>query len=125
VQAARRQPHHLLARERVKNADIEEWITQQFRTGEAQSNPNFIPLTVDWKARLSERAAARRAAAEAAARDADSTSDSVVLHFKAQPDLEVLGIGLPEGWQAMWDATSGDVYYGNVSTKVHACPCLL
>jgi hypothetical protein len=120
VQAARRQPHHLLARERVKNADIEEWISQQFRTGEAQSNPNFIPLSVDWRARLSERAEAHRAAAEAAARSAEDASEAKVLHFDSQPDLELLGFGLPEGWQAMWDASSGDVYYGNVSTKVRA-----
>ena len=35
-----------------------------------------------------------------------------------RPDLAALSAGLPEGWRAMWDKQSNDVYYGNPSTKV-------
>ena len=35
-------------------------------------------------------------------------------------DLDALSRGLPAGWQALLDASSGDVYYGNLGTKVGA-----
>lgn len=123
VQAAREQGLDLAARERVKAADIEEWIAQQFRSGEAQSNPNFIPLSVDWRARIKAKQAAAAAAAAAAianAQAAKSAADEVVLHYDAEPDLDLLSTGLVDGWAAMWDATSGDVYYGNKATQVRA-----
>ncbi len=41
-----------------------------------------------------------------------------VLNFKTKPDLDALSAGLPPGWRAMWDKSSGDVYYGNLATKV-------
>jgi len=34
-----------------------------------------------------------------------------------KPDLEALSKDLPEGWQALWDAKRGKVYYGNFATK--------
>ena len=34
-------------------------------------------------------------------------------------DLEALSVGLPKGWRAMRD--KGEVYYGNLDTKVRAC----
>jgi hypothetical protein len=36
----------------------------------------------------------------------------------AIPDLNSLSSDLPEDWQAMWDPSSGSVYYGNLKTKV-------
>ena len=41
-----------------------------------------------------------------------------MLHYNAEPDLDLLSTGLPEGWAAMRDAASGDVYYGNKQTQV-------
>lgn len=35
-----------------------------------------------------------------------------------KPNLELLSKGLPAGWRAMWDKNSGDIYYGNVKTRV-------
>ncbi|EFJ43274.1 hypothetical protein VOLCADRAFT_106914 [Volvox carteri f. nagariensis] len=40
-----------------------------------------------------------------------------VLNFKTKPDLDALSAGLPSGWRAMWDKNSGDVYYGNMTTR--------
>ena len=51
------------------------------------------------------------------------TDDEAPLHFDKHPDLSVLSRGLPPGWDAMWDATTGDVYYGKLSTQVEI-PCL-
>ena len=36
------------------------------------------------------------------------------------PEAAAMSAGLPPGWQAMVDSTSGDVYYGNLETKVGA-----
>lgn len=35
-----------------------------------------------------------------------------------KPNLELLSKGLPAGWRAMWDKNSGDIYYGNLKTRV-------
>lgn len=35
-----------------------------------------------------------------------------------KPNLELLSKGLPAGWRAMWDKTSGDIYYGSLKTRV-------
>eukprot|EP00890_Picochlorum_soloecismus_P005608 jgi/Picsp_1/6048/NSC_03402-R1_cell division cycle 5-like protein len=34
------------------------------------------------------------------------------------PDLNSLSNDLPEDWQAMWDPSTGSVYYGNLKTKL-------
>lgn len=123
MQEAREKGTDLKARERVKEADIEAWLADQFRTGQAQSNPNFIPLTTDWRARVKARAAAEKESRAAAAAEADrvaKAASQVVLHYDSAPDLELLSTALPKGWAAMWDSSSGDVYYGNTETKVCA-----
>lgn len=110
-----------MARELVKNADIEEWVAQQYRSGEAQRNPNFIPVATDWRARIAARVdAAREAADSRRTAEAGAQADHAVLRFDSVPDLELLSVGLQDGWQAMWDASSGAVYYGNVAEKVRA-----
>ncbi len=68
------------------------------------------PLAGSWQDRVK---AAKRAEKRAAKKAAKAAADSGV-------DLESLSMGLPSGWQAMLDAASGDVYYGNLSTKVGA-----
>lgn len=119
VQSARQRPVDLAARERVRAADVEEWIAEQFRTGAAQSNPNFVPLPGDWRERVRARAAMRAAAAAAAAAAADAAADKAnALFFDSEPDLGVLSVGLPEGWRALWDPGSKGVYYGHVESKV-------
>lgn len=119
MQSARQRPVDLAARERVRAADVEEWIAEQFRTGAAQSNPNFVPLPGDWRERVRKRAAAREAAAQAAAAAAEAAADKAnALFFDSEPDLGVLSVGLPEGWRALWDPGSKGVYYGHVESKV-------
>lgn len=38
----------------------------------------------------------------------------------SMPDLDALSAGLPDGWRAMWDASSKGIYYGNLHTMVGA-----
>ena len=38
--------------------------------------------------------------------------------YATKPDLEVFSGGLPPGWKALWDKQSGEIYYGNPTTKV-------
>ncbi len=79
---------------------------------------------MDWRAKLkaSKSKTARReakAAARSAAAEANSTAaDQPASAATGKPDLAALSKGLPEGWRAMWDAASGDVYFGNLGTKV-------
>ena len=75
--------------------------------------PLAQPLAGSWQDRVK---AAKRAEKRAAKKAAKAAADSGV-------DLESLSKGLPTGWQAMLDAASGDVYYGNLSTKVGAWVC--
>lgn len=42
-------------------------------------------------------------------------------HSQVAPDLNLLSTNLPEDWQAMWDPSTGAVYYGNLKTKVRIC----
>ena len=68
---------------------------------------------------IRDSAAAAAAAAQtqqgsaAAARGAGE-----VLFFEREPNLAVLSVGLPEHWEAMWDAHTKGVYYGNSATRV-------
>ena len=109
------------ARELAKAAEIEEWIAQQHREGTAHGNPNFIVVPDAWRDRIAARqdaAVAAAAAADAAQAAQRQAAAEVVLHYAAEPDLELLSVGLPAGWAALWDAASGDVYYGNAVTQV-------
>ena len=41
-----------------------------------------------------------------------------------KPDLALLSKELPSDWRAMWDKNTGDIYYGNLKTRVRFClPC--
>lgn len=65
------------------------------------------PLAVDWREKIKVRKKDEKTADE-------QPSDPAAA---AKPDLKALSAGLPEGWRAMWDKSSGSVYYGNLSTK--------
>ncbi|GLI62519.1 hypothetical protein VaNZ11_005176 [Volvox africanus] len=73
-----------------------------------------------------EKAAATAAPGAAASASLPSVStiagaqhqQATVLNFKTKPDLDALSAGLPPGWRAMWDKATGDVYYGNLVTRV-------
>ncbi|XP_043688527.1 uncharacterized protein LOC122639691 isoform X2 [Telopea speciosissima] len=100
--------YELLERKRQK--EIEEWRAQQIATGEARDNANFQPLGGDWRERVRrKRAQSTREAVEAA--------PEVSVKEKQQPDLIELSRDLPSGWQAYWDESSKEVYYGNTVTS--------
>ena len=71
------------------------------------------PLAGDWreKVKAAQAAAASPTAATAVAPAPTPAPDG-------RPDLAALTVGLPEGWKAMWDKQSKEVYYGNLTTKV-------
>eukprot|EP00775_Hariotina_reticulata_P007012 gene7012-7226_t len=138
--------------EQKRLQQLEHWRLQQLQSGAADSNPNFVPLAGDWRAKLglgsaadqgaggtgnaatgqgaaaeAARRAAKKAAKAAKAAKASKTAKAEVAIAKAaqwptnsktKPDLVALSVGLPSGWQAMWDVKSGDIYYGNPTTKV-------
>lgn len=109
----------LEARDRARAADVLEWVADQHRSGAAATNPNFITISDAWRDRVKARAASRAQAAAAASKTAAAERDrEETLFFKSKPDLEVLSVGLPEGWVAMWDPITTGVYYGNLHTKV-------
>jgi len=62
------------------------------------------PIVGDWRAKVK--------AAKKAAKKADKPPKD------GQPDLKEASRGLPAGWQAIWDAASKKVYFGNMVTKV-------
>jgi hypothetical protein len=123
-----------------RQREIEQWRQEQLRSGAAESNPNFMPLggakqqadpssskpSKAAKAAAKAAKAAKQAAAAAAgggdgAAGSSSTkgkAPSGVLNSRTKPDLEALSAGLPRGWRAMWDKSSGDVYYGNPGSRV-------
>lgn len=134
--------------EQKRLEQLEKWRQQQLQAGAAEDNANFTPLAADWRAKLglsgeggdataaasagTEDAAAKaarkaaRKAAKAAARKAAEAGAAAAAgptvqwptNSKMKPDLEALSVGLPSGWVAMWDKASGDIYYGNPTTKV-------
>ena len=67
------------------------------------------PLAGSWQDRVKAAKKAEKRAAKKAAKTAAGGAD-----------LAALSRGLPTGWQAMLDASTGDVYYGNLGTKVGA-----
>ncbi|CAI9088169.1 OLC1v1022425C2 [Oldenlandia corymbosa var. corymbosa] len=96
--------------ERKRQREIEEWRKQQIASGEAKDNANFQPLGGDWRERVKRKRAKL-------AQESQSPSDGVSEVNNSQPDLGELSRGLPQGWQAFWDDSSKQVYYGNASTS--------
>lgn len=89
------------------------------------------PLSVDWREKLkanrkaSSKGAASRSSPDpassspaAASAQADVTAADVSMAADGKPNLELLSKGLPDGWRAMWDKNSGDIYYGNLKSRV-------
>ncbi|KAF3453268.1 hypothetical protein FNV43_RR03708 [Rhamnella rubrinervis] len=96
--------------ERKRQREIEEWHAQQIASGEAKDNANFQPLGGDWRERVKRRRAQL-------AREAAQTQPEAPNEENQQPDLTELSNDLPSGWQALWDESSKQVYYGNVLTS--------
>ncbi|KAJ1441214.1 WW domain [Sesbania bispinosa] len=96
--------------ERKRQREIEEWHAKQIASGEAKDNANFQPLGGDWRERV------KRKRAQAARESVDTLQDTTE-HNQQQPDLIELSKGLPSNWQAYWDETSKQVYYGNTITS--------
>ncbi|KAJ0989719.1 hypothetical protein J5N97_008075 [Dioscorea zingiberensis] len=96
--------------ERKRQKEIEEWRARQIASGEAQDNANFLPLGGDWRERVRrKRAEAKKAAAQIPSPEA--------VDDKKMPDLIELSKDLPSGWQAYWDESTKEVYYGNSVTS--------
>ena len=81
------------------------------------------PLAGDWRAKV--RAAKAPASGSPEPEPAPENAaahqlPTVVPTPAGKPDLAALSVGLPEGWKAMWDRSSKQTYYGNLSTKVRA-----
>lgn len=88
------------------------------------------PLSVDWREKLkANRKASSKGAPSRSSPDPASSSpaaasaqvdESVDISMAAdgKTNLELLSKGLPAGWRAMWDKNSGDIYYGNLKTRV-------
>ncbi|KAM7250698.1 hypothetical protein ACFE04_022581 [Oxalis oulophora] len=102
----------LVILEKKRQREIEEWKAQQIATGEAKENANFQPLGGDWRERVKRR---RAKAAKEAAKEVlvEAHSD----HEDPQPDLSQISKDLPSGWQAYWDESSKQLYYGNTLTS--------
>ncbi|GMH05850.1 hypothetical protein Nepgr_007690 [Nepenthes gracilis] len=100
-------PLEILEKKRLR--EIEEWRTQQLTSGEARDNANFQPLGGDWRERVKRRRAQKMAFSE--------KSTEAVANETEQPDLTKHSRDLPTGWQAYWDESSRQVYYGNALTS--------
>ncbi|KAJ4977462.1 hypothetical protein NE237_002568 [Protea cynaroides] len=96
--------------EKKRRKEIEVWHAQQIASGEAKDNANFQPLGGDWRERVRrKRARSTNEAVEAA--------PEVPVNEKQRPDLIDLSRDLPSGWQAYWDESSKEIYYGNAVTS--------
>ncbi|XP_027172591.1 uncharacterized protein LOC113772203 [Coffea eugenioides] len=95
--------------EKKRQRQIKEWHAQQIASGEAQENANFQPLGGDWRERVKRKRAQL-------AKESVQTPKDDVFEGNQQPDLGELSKGLPRGWQAYWDVSSKQVYYGNTLT---------
>ncbi|KAH9313184.1 hypothetical protein KI387_028219 [Taxus chinensis] len=99
--------------EKKRQREIEEWRMQQLASGEAHDNANFQPLGGDWRERVKRRkteTTAGKGKSETAPVTAKAESNGAV--EKKKPNLADLSRDLPAGWQAFWDKSSGEVYYG-------------
>ncbi|XP_010061425.2 uncharacterized protein LOC104449101 isoform X2 [Eucalyptus grandis] len=95
--------------EKKRQREIEEWRAQQIASGEAKENANFQPLGGDWRERVKRK---RAQAAREAVQNQEQSNDG-----NQQPSLVELSRSLPSGWQAYWDESSKQVYYGNLITS--------
>ncbi|THG17030.1 hypothetical protein TEA_012856 [Camellia sinensis var. sinensis] len=96
--------------EKKRQREIEEWRAQQIASGEARANANFQPLGGDWRERVKrKRAQLNKVAVQ--------TPSEAVTNGNQQPDLKEFSRDLPSGWQAYWDESSKQVYYGNSITS--------
>ncbi|TKY47065.1 Formin-binding protein 4 [Spatholobus suberectus] len=96
--------------ERKRQREIEEWHAKQIAGGEAKDNANFQPLGGDWRQKVKRKRAQ-------AARESVSASQDAIDHNQQQPNLTELSKGLPTNWQAYWDNSTKQVYYGNTITS--------
>ena len=90
------------------------------------------PLAVDWREKLkanrkssgtggSSRPSPDSASPSTASQSAQPGPEADVgMSADGKPNLELLSKGLPAGWRAWWDKNTGDIYYGNVKTRVSA-----
>ncbi|KAK2640010.1 hypothetical protein Ddye_027805 [Dipteronia dyeriana] len=105
--------------EKKRQREIEKWRAQQIASGEAKDNANFQPLGGDWREKVKRRRA--QAAKEAAKKPPEETKTETKTEKKTdtkkQPNLVDLARNLPSGWQAYYDETTKQVYYGNVITS--------
>ncbi|RDX83147.1 hypothetical protein CR513_35969, partial [Mucuna pruriens] len=125
--------------ERKRQREIEEWRAKQIASGEAKDNANFQPLGGDWYVGLEKplishppivqlthnneiscfvfrREKVKRKRAQAA-RESVCIPQDAIEHNQQQPDLSEHSKGLPTNWQAYWDDSTKQVYYGNTITS--------
>ncbi|QCD78126.1 uncharacterized protein LOC114187878 isoform X1 [Vigna unguiculata] len=98
------------ALERKRQREIEEWHAKQIASGEAKDNANFQPLGGDWREKV------KRKRAQAAKESVRKPQDAIKQN-QQQPDPTELAKGLPSNWQAYWDDSTKQVYYGNTITS--------
>ncbi|KAH7372476.1 hypothetical protein KP509_17G006200 [Ceratopteris richardii] len=109
--------------EKKRQKEIEEWRRQQIASGEALDNANFQPLgNLDWRERVKRARKAdskepKEAAESSTAALSTTVTDNVEAPKSQKPNMTELSKGLPAGWEAYWDETSGEVYYGNLTTR--------
>ncbi|KAK8468573.1 hypothetical protein PHAVU_006G059260 [Phaseolus vulgaris] len=98
------------ALERKRQREIEEWHAKQIASGEAKDNANFQPLGGDWREKVKRKRAQ-------AAKESVSKPQDAIKQNQQQPDPNELAKGLPSNWQAYWDDSTKQVYYGNTITS--------
>ncbi|KAF6145131.1 hypothetical protein GIB67_013482 [Kingdonia uniflora] len=96
--------------EKKRQREIEEWRAYQITSGEAKANANFQPLGGDWRERVKRKRAK-------SSREAVQTQKVVSTNGNQQPNLTEVSRELPSGWQAYWDESSKEIYYGNLITS--------
>ncbi|XP_057474627.1 uncharacterized protein LOC130762800 isoform X2 [Actinidia eriantha] len=97
--------------EKKRQREIEEWRAQQIASGDARANANFQPLGGDWRERV------KRKRAQFNGETVQTSSGSLTNCNQQQLDLNELSKDLPSGWQAYWDESTKQVYYGNAITS--------
>ena len=129
-------PAQMAARRRH---ELERWMENAARGAAGGDNPNFTPTVGDWRERV-VLARRRREREEAEARLAEddragsfggksdvanppqsetatrTTAAADAAALAAGVDLAAASAALPANWRAFYDASSGEVYYGNSTT---------